>query len=53
MPLVLVERIVPGVRTAATRSNKLRLISRFFGDRFHNPIAVAQPSQIVLEVARA
>ena len=29
MPLVLVERIVPGVRTAATRSSRLRLMARF------------------------
>ncbi len=51
MPLVLVETIVPGVRTAATRSNEAALDVEVFGDGFDDPIAIAQAAEIVFEIA--
>ena len=47
MPLVLVEKMEPGLRCFDQGALDLQL----FGDGFHDPIAVAYLGEVVFEIA--
>ena len=52
MPLVLVERMVPGVRRLATLRQQAALDVEILGDGFDDPVAVRDVFQIVFEITR-